>query len=50
MEDQIENLKKRINWLKRELVMEGYLNGWLIKGFRKELKEKTKKLFELINK
>ncbi len=39
-----EKLKKRIEYLEGELAHEGYLDGWVIKGHKKELKELKLKL------
>jgi hypothetical protein len=50
MKLQKEILRARISWLKRELVMEGHLDGWTLKGLKKELKLKVEKLTKLLNK
>jgi len=32
-----EEIKKRIDWLKTEIVMGNYYDGWTLKGLKKEL-------------
>jgi len=49
MKLQREILKERINWLKKEIVMGGYLDGWTLKGLKEELKSKTQELIKLLN-
>ena len=39
-----EKIKERIKYLEGELAHEGYLDGWVIKGHKKELKELKLKL------
>ena len=39
-----EKIKKRIEFLKTEIVMEGYLDGWTLAGLKKELKTLEEKL------
>jgi len=39
-----EKIKKRIKYLEGELAHEGHLDGWVIKGHKKELKNLKIKL------
>lgn len=39
-----EKILKRIQYLETELIHEGYLDGWTIRGHKKELKELKEKL------
>jgi hypothetical protein len=39
-----EKILKRIQYLEMELIHEGYLDGWTIRGYKKELKELKEKL------
>lgn len=42
-----EKIKKRIEFLKTEIVMEGYLDGWALAGLKKELKNLEEKLIKI---
>jgi len=49
MEDNIEKIKERIRFLKTEMTMRNYSDGWTIEGFKKELtvlEEQLKRLTE----
>lgn len=41
---RIEQIKKRISWLKTEITMGNYYDGWTLSGLKKELKELVQEL------
>ncbi len=43
-EDRVKKIRERIDWLSIELIHEGYLDGYSIKGFREELSSLVKEL------
>jgi hypothetical protein len=47
IKENIERIKKRINWLKTQIAMSAYYDGWTLNGFRKELSELIGKLSNL---
>lgn len=47
MNEKIKRVKDRINWLKTQITMSGYYDGWTLNGFRKELSELIGKLSKL---
>jgi hypothetical protein len=50
MEDNIEKIKKRIDFIKTELIMRNYSDGWTIEGFEIELAALEVQLKILTNK
>jgi hypothetical protein len=47
IKENIERIQKRINWLKTQIAMSGYYDGWTLNGFRKELTKLIGKLSDL---
>ena len=41
---RIEEIKKRISWLKTEITMGDYYDGWTLSGLKKELKNLAQEL------
>ena len=46
---KLNQLQKRIEYLKTELTHEGFHDGWVVAGLKKELKKLTKKLKEILH-
>ena len=52
-EEELELAEKRLSKVETEIVMGGYLNGWLLKSYKEEaeiLRERIKVLKEELNK
>jgi hypothetical protein len=47
MKQRIDQINKRIKFLKEELAMRGYLNGWQVIDYEKELGELESELQRL---
>jgi hypothetical protein len=46
---RVEEINRRIYWLKKELIYEGYLDGYVIEGHKKELIKLKEELMLLIS-
>ena len=44
IKERIEKIKKRISWLKTEIAMGEYYDGWTLSGLKKELKNLVNEL------
>ena len=49
-QERIKKIKERLHWLQMELTHEGYLDGYSIEGFKKELDKLLEELKVLENK
>lgn len=49
-QERINKIKERLHWLQMELTHEGYLDGYSIEGFKKELDKLIEELKTLEDK
>lgn len=44
IKENIERIKNRINWLKTQIAMSGYYDGWTLSGLKNELNRLVEEL------
>lgn len=49
-QDRIDKIKERLHWLQMELTHDGYLDGYSMEGFKKEVEKLITELKELVDK